>query len=85
MFLEEHLFLKKVFLEVSQNSQENTCAKDSFNARNFIKKESLAQVFSCEFCENSKNTFFIEQLATTASVMRSWTFVTGEKIIKDMK
>ena len=25
---------------------------------NFIKKKSLAQVFSCEFCEISKNTFF---------------------------
>ena len=24
----------------------------------FIKKEALAQVFSCEFCEISKNTFF---------------------------
>ena len=38
-------------------------------ACNFIKKESLAQVFSCEFCEISKNTFFAEQLWTTASVM----------------
>ena len=27
-------------------------------ACNFIKKETLAQVFSCEFCENSKNTYF---------------------------
>ena len=27
-------------------------------ACNFIKKKSLAQVFSCEFCEISKNTFF---------------------------
>ena len=24
----------------------------------FIKKETLAQVFSCEFCEIFKNTFF---------------------------
>ena len=24
---------------------------------NFIKKEALAQVFSCEFCKISKNTF----------------------------
>ena len=31
--------VKKVFLEISQNSQEI----------NFIKKETLAQVFSCEF------------------------------------
>ena len=35
---------------------------------NFIKKESLAQVFSCEFYEISKNTFFTEHLRTTASV-----------------
>ena len=26
-------------------------------ACNFIKKETLAQVFSCGFCEISKNTF----------------------------
>ena len=25
---------------------------------NFIKKETMAQVFSCEFCEIFKNTFF---------------------------
>ena len=30
-------------------------------ACNFIKKENLAQVFSYEFCEISKNTFFTEQ------------------------
>ena len=27
-------------------------------ACNFTKKETLAQVLSCEFCEISKNTFF---------------------------
>ena len=27
----------------------------------FIKKEILAQMFSCEFCENFKIKFFIEQ------------------------
>ena len=35
---------------------------------NFIKKETLAQMFSCEFCEISKNIFFTEHLWTTASV-----------------
>ena len=38
--------MKEVFLEIYQNSQENTCARVSF----FIKlqiKEVLAQVFSC--------------------------------------
>ena len=32
---------------------------------NFIKKETLAKVFSCEFCETSKNTFFTEYLWVT--------------------
>ena len=38
--------VKKVPLEISQNSQENNCAEVSF----LIKKETLTQVFSCEFC-----------------------------------
>ena len=29
--------------------------------------ETLAQVFSCEFCEISKNTFFTEHVWATAS------------------
>ena len=44
-------------------------------AYNFIKKETLAQVFSCEFCRISKNTFFTEHVWTTASVIHS-TFTT---------
>ena len=35
-----------------------TLLKKRLWACNFIKKEPLAQVFSCEFCEISKNTFF---------------------------
>ena len=34
---------------------------------NFIKKETLAQVFPCEFCEISINTFFTEHFWATAS------------------
>ena len=55
--------VKKVFLEILQNSQQNTCARVSFlitlqaEVCNFIKKETLAQVFSCEFCKISKTTF----------------------------
>ena len=41
--------VEKVFIEISQ-------------ACNFIKKAALAQVFSCEFCEISKNAFFTEHL-----------------------
>ena len=39
----------------------------SYEFCNFIKKEALAQVFSCGFCEISKNTYFTERLWTTAS------------------
>ena len=44
-------------------------------ACNFIKKETLAQVFSCNFRETSKNTFFTEHLWTTASklcIINQW-------------
>ena len=34
-----------------------------------IKKETLAQMLSCEFCEMSKSTFFTEHLWKTASVV----------------
>ena len=34
-------------------------------ACNFIKKETLAQVFFCTFCKSFKNTFFTEHLRTT--------------------
>ena len=36
-------------------------------ARNFIKKEILAQVLSCEFCEISKNTFWYRTPLMAAS------------------
>ena len=41
-------------------------------ACNFIKKETLTQVFSCEFCKIFKNTFFTERLRTTASADYLW-------------
>ena len=34
-----------------------------------IKKETLEQVFSCEFCEISKNTFFQRAPLVAASVL----------------
>ena len=56
--------VENLSLKILQNSQENTCARISFliswwpEAGSFIKKESLAQVFSYEFCEMFKKTFF---------------------------
>ena len=40
-------------------------------ACNIIKKETLWQLFSCEFFEISNSTFFTEHLQTTASVTRN--------------
>ena len=37
-------------------------------ACNFIKEETLSQVIPSEFCEISKNTFFMEQPCATTSV-----------------
>ena len=74
--------IKKVFLEISQNSQGNNCTRFSIliklqvSGLQLIKKETLEQVFSCEFYEISKNTFFTEHLWTTASG------VTPREIIK---
>ena len=52
--------VKNMFLETSQISQ----------ACNFIEKNTLAQMFSCEFCEISKNTF-TEHLQKTASIFNT--------------
>ena len=46
---------EKAFLEISYNSQENT----------------LAQVFSCEFCENSNNTFYYRTPLVAASKVKA--------------
>ena len=39
-------------------------------ACNSIKKETLAQVFPCKFCEIFKNAFFTEYLWATTSEHR---------------
>ena len=49
--------------KISQNSQENTCARACL-----LIKRALAQVFFCEFCEISKNTFFHRTPLVAASV-----------------
>ena len=60
-------FTKQEFLKLAQNLQENVCAGVSFETCNFIKKENLGEMFSCEFCEIFSNPFFTEHLRTTAS------------------
>ena len=49
------VLLKKMFLKISQNSQETV-----------LKVTTLAHVLSCEFCKISKSTFFTEHLQVTA-------------------
>ena len=48
-----------MFLKISQSSREKTCARVFFIkvVGNFIKKQTLAQVFSCEFSEILRTPF----------------------------
>ena len=68
------VFYKKSVLKNFTKFTGNTCARVSFLIKlqvescNFIRKESLAQVFSCEFCVISKNTFSYRTPLAAASV-----------------
>ena len=59
------ILLKKALLKFSQNLQGNTCVGVSIVIK-FIKKKTPAHVFSSEFWEIFKNTFFTEHLRATA-------------------
>ena len=82
--------LKKVFLKISQNSQENACARASFLIKlqapdlQLQKKKTLSQVVSSEFCEIFKNTYFYKTLlvATSARIMK---YIPAIKIITSKK
>ena len=60
--------VKKVFLEILQNSQENTCARDSFliklQARpaTLLKKSLWHRCFPVNFAKLLRTPFFIEHL-----------------------
>ena len=66
-----------VFLKIPQNLQENICARASFfikmqaSACNFIKEQTPAQVFSCEFGEIFKNTVLYR--TTPMATSKHWT------------
>ena len=53
---------EKVFLEISQNLQENACARVSFfnNVAGLRQSNFIESTFQHEFCEISKNTLFIK-------------------------
>ena len=46
-----------------------------------LKKEALAQVFSCEFFQISKNIFFTEHLRATASMFLFLFFLKTEELV----
>ena len=52
-----------VFLNISQNSRKNTCVRVSFlvmpQACNFIKKETLTQLFLVNLVKFLRTTFFM--------------------------
>ena len=67
-----------MFLKISQNLQENNCARNSFIKNNLIEKESLAQVFSYGIAKflrppflqkTSGSCFWIEANFTSAEIV----------------
>ena len=56
---------KGVLRNFAKFTGKHLCRSLFFNkvtALDFIKKETLVQVLSCEFCKIPKNTFFTEHL-----------------------
>ena len=71
-----YVFCKKGVLS-AKFTGKHLCQSPFFNkvedlqACNFIKKETVAQVFSCEFCEISKNTFYYRTRMVAATALTS--------------
>ena len=63
----EVLYKKTVPKNLSKFTGKHLCHGCQAEACNFIEKEPLAQVFSCESWEIFRNTSFTEYLRTTAS------------------
>ena len=65
-------FFEKYECDIAEAVAQMCSVKKAPQACNFIKKETLAQVFSCEFCEISKNTFFYRTPLVAASDIASY-------------
>ena len=80
------LLKKKMFIKISQNSQENTCIRASFSitfqvsACNFIKTETLVQVFSCEYCKKILKLFFVQNTSADCFCLENSCSVKLDKI-----
>ena len=84
------------FVNIGEEELRETISllSDNYTASacNFIKKETLAQVFSCEFCLIFKDTFFTKYPRATTSVFikviskkRKRNFKSLEEEIKNLK
>ena len=71
--LQEVFYKEGVLKSLAKFTGKHLCQSFFFNkvadTCNFIKKEALVQVFACEFCEISKNTFLERTPLMTASVV----------------
>ena len=74
----EVFYKKAVFRNFTKFTGKHLCQSQ---ACNLIKKETLAQVFSCEFCEISKNTFFYK----TPPTLRKKNCLTENVSFKEFK
>ena len=92
--------VKKVYLEISQNSLESTCARVSFliklqssasfliklqasaSACNFIKKETLAQVFIVNFAKFLRKSFLAEHLRWVIPWKSLWIMILKADFVK---
>ena len=71
MLIEPYIRLYKICSSTPANLRHNQKQySGGIQACNFIKKETLAQVFSCEFCEISKNTYLYRRPLVAASVRK---------------
>ena len=88
--IHSEVFFKK---DVNKNSAKfrgkHLCQSLFFNkvatiGLNFIKKETLVQVFSCEFCEIFKNTYFYRRPPVAASYMNNLINSKGLNLFKTL-
>ena len=74
--------VKKVVLEISINSQENTCARVSFliklQTSGLLKKRLWHKCFPVNFAKFLKTHFLTEHLVVAAS--EQWNYSTGKSI-----
>ena len=87
----QRCFVKRVFLKISQNSQENSCARVSFpiklqasGLQLYLKRDSGIGV-SFEFCKISKNTFSYRTSLVTASVSNTVKYVQAVRVVTLLK